>query len=433
MERYLLFDSGCRICTQLAQDIERESGGWLKAHTLRDPAMLDMVRKAQPDWQWQPTLLEIEGDQINVATGPILMTRVVLGVGPRRAWRIAKLVRQAHIGTRYINHGRRQFLYTGGAFLASLPLLGVSSLHSDLSSPDISNLTWQTYKDPDLGFTLQYPVDYQAETKHEQPKSVINDEAILKRVIFSSFPSLVYLDIWLTKDKNLSDWLTWYKETREVRQMSTETNATVAAKPAVTFLQENERDLMITYFSDGVYVYRLLNWMTNNSTDLDVYWHMLDTFVLPGKNNSTKAEHPFVGNKTVNQVVAPQLYIATCCNYYDYGNPFPCCTEGNCTWWVYYKMGYVPFTGHAYSWWGDSLNYHDWGRSSQPSTSVDSIGCWHIDQDRPSGHVAYAATYSGSGQVTVTHMHCDTAGRHCKSTDPINTTDPTQGWLIPLY
>lgn len=31
MKRYLLFDSGCSLCTQLARDIEFESDGWLEA------------------------------------------------------------------------------------------------------------------------------------------------------------------------------------------------------------------------------------------------------------------------------------------------------------------------------------------------------------------------------------------------------------------
>ncbi len=437
MERYLLFDSGCRICAQLAQDVERESGGWLKAHTLRDPAMLDMVRKAQPGWQWQPTLLEIEGDQINVATGPIMMTRVVLGVGPRRAWRIAKLVRQAHIG---INHGRRQFLYTGGALLASLSLLNIPVLKNSLSTLDKMPQNWQTFHDDDFGFSLQYPEDWSVETKEQQPIPLIDDEAILKRLIFSSSPAAVYLDVWLTKNKTLAEWLTWYKETRLVEQMLTKTNATIAGKPAAVFLQKHQRDLMITYLSDGKYVYRLINWMTGMSSDLDIYWRMLNTFQLADQTRLINAEIPksvkTTGILSTGQSVGIQAN-ESCCNHYDAsGNRFPCCgcnlgcccnvQEGNCTWWVYYKFGYVPFTGNAGTWWGQAQDHPLWTTSNTPSTNNPSIAHYAAYQGAGRyGHVAYAANWPGYGKVYISEMDwC----HHCDQTRDVFTSEPSQGW-----
>lgn len=37
MERYLLFDSGCRFCTSLARRVEEAAGGQLTARSLREP------------------------------------------------------------------------------------------------------------------------------------------------------------------------------------------------------------------------------------------------------------------------------------------------------------------------------------------------------------------------------------------------------------
>lgn len=290
-----------------------------------------------------------------------------------------------------------------------------------------NTLTYQTYSDSDFGFTLQYPVGYQIETKHKQPQSVIDDEAILKRVIFSSFPALVYLDIWLTKGKSLSDWLTWYKETRQVDQMPTEANSTVATKSAATFLQEQQRDLMITYFTDGKYVYRLLNWMTNNPTHLDAYWHMLNTFTLPEMTSLVTAEIPILTRQESIRATERSMgmsLVNNCCGHNDPGDPFPCCgcdeccgceQEGNCTWWVFYKMAYVPFTGNAGTWWNQAGNYTEWDRGSLPHTDGrPSIANWSGSP----GHVAYVANYSGSGDVTKSDMSwCD----HC---DQTNTMDP---------
>lgn len=36
MERFLLFDSGCAVCSELAREIEHESGGWMMVRSLRD-------------------------------------------------------------------------------------------------------------------------------------------------------------------------------------------------------------------------------------------------------------------------------------------------------------------------------------------------------------------------------------------------------------
>jgi hypothetical protein len=49
MERYLLFDPGCSVCTELAESIEQEARGWLKAESLRKPAMRKLLKEAKPN------------------------------------------------------------------------------------------------------------------------------------------------------------------------------------------------------------------------------------------------------------------------------------------------------------------------------------------------------------------------------------------------
>jgi hypothetical protein len=79
MQRYLLFDSGCSVCTRLAEDIERASDGWLMARSLRDPEMKVLLDIARPGWRWEPTLLEVADGQPRIfLTGVLQYSRVGL-------------------------------------------------------------------------------------------------------------------------------------------------------------------------------------------------------------------------------------------------------------------------------------------------------------------------------------------------------------------
>ena len=203
MERYLLFDSRCGLCSKLAQDIEEVAEGWLVARSLGDQSMRSLLKEAKPNWRWQPTLLEIEGQEVRVVTGPTLAANMVAGLGPRRAWRAAQLMHHTReVQEDRVDIERRYFLHQSGALLAAASLLGLPTLRkSRLLSFGTHLAGLMRYRDPDFGFSLEYPFGWQVEIKEVQSTPLIDDEAILKRVAFSSSPSLIYLDIWLTKGK----------------------------------------------------------------------------------------------------------------------------------------------------------------------------------------------------------------------------------------
>lgn len=429
MTRYLLFDAGCNVCLKLARNIERIAEGWLIARSLGDRSMQALLKESKPGWRWEPTLLEIANEDVRVFTGPALAAKIIMGLGLRRASRIARLMHQAQASPQdKIDAGRRRFLRQGGALLVAAPLVGLPFLSKDRSSPSRINITgWARYRDPDFGFSLEYPAGWQVEIHEQQPTPLIDDEAILKRVAFSSAPALVYLDVWLAKGKSFADWLAWYKETRLVEQMAKKANAAVAGKPAATFLQNHRRDLMLTYFSDGEYVYRLLNWMTGEPTHLNTYWHMLDTFSLPGVSALAAADIPLSTKhegKWSSQRLSGRM-VTNCC-YTDSGNPFPCCNNGNCTWWCYYKYNSVPFSGNAGTWWNQAKDHYLWVQSSLPVVGGMSIACWAGG----TGHVAHAANWSGSGDVSITEM---TWCESCDNSRNIAASNPSQGWIYAIY
>lgn len=90
MERYLLFDSECTSCAESARMIERHAGDWLRVCSLRHPRMQELLARAKQDWQWEPTLLVIDHDNLGVYTGLSMALRVIAGVGPLRAISIAQ-------------------------------------------------------------------------------------------------------------------------------------------------------------------------------------------------------------------------------------------------------------------------------------------------------------------------------------------------------
>ncbi|MGB3632963.1 MAG: hypothetical protein WA982_02870 [Rubrobacteraceae bacterium] len=97
-QRYLLFDSGCSTCTDVAHSVEQETDGWLTARSLQEDEVQAQLTKARPNWKWEPALMEVEGDEILVFTGLQMKMRMLVGLGPRKTARIAKIVRRAGAG-----------------------------------------------------------------------------------------------------------------------------------------------------------------------------------------------------------------------------------------------------------------------------------------------------------------------------------------------
>ena len=84
MKRYLLFDSSCSLCTEVARRVEEAAGGWLQARSLRDPEMRALLDKAKPGWKWKPTLVEVDGDDVRGYQGFRMRVRMMRGLGVER-------------------------------------------------------------------------------------------------------------------------------------------------------------------------------------------------------------------------------------------------------------------------------------------------------------------------------------------------------------
>ncbi len=410
MKRYLLFDASCMKCGKLARAIEKDVNGWLTANSLRDPEMQALLNLARLDWRWQPTLLEVESNRVTAFTGISLVRKLVKDLGLKQTLHITQLIHQMNSPSPSIDLGRRHFLGQAGVVLSSLAILGIpgTSSLSHILLPQTKITNYNRYTDENYGFALEYPAEWQVETPINEPTPFIDSEAIIKRVTFSAPYALVYLNVWQANGRDFTTWLKWYADTRLVEGMLTVPNAAIAGKASLIFLERGTPDLLVAFVSDGQYVYRLMNRMTSVREALLAYWHILDTFTSAGVSALVAGIAPGIKEEAEQVAKLNGLLASNCCTYTSNGNPFSCCTNGNCTWWAYYKMGGVPFTGDAGTWWGQVPNYTAWARQTgAPPYNKRSIA-W---QSGTPGHVAYIAAYSGGANVNITDMCCGPDGQ----------------------
>lgn len=100
--------------------------GQLTVRSLRDPNIQNLLDQANPDWQWEPMLLEVSADMLRIYKGLALGIRLVMKLGPRQALRLMKLINRysappTDLGA--TDPGRRLFLRQSGSVLAAIALL----------------------------------------------------------------------------------------------------------------------------------------------------------------------------------------------------------------------------------------------------------------------------------------------------------------------
>ncbi len=82
-----------------------------------------MLDRARPGWQWEPMLVEIEGERVRVLAGLAMRARLVQVLGPVRALRVAQAVARMGGPVLGVDWGRRDFLRrAGGALIAQITL-----------------------------------------------------------------------------------------------------------------------------------------------------------------------------------------------------------------------------------------------------------------------------------------------------------------------
>jgi hypothetical protein len=137
MQRYLLFDADCSSCRTLAQGIAREGQGWLEIRSLRELEIQALLTQTHSAWKWEPTFLEVDSSDVRIYTGPMLRLKLLVGLGPRRAWRIAQLAYQSSTLSEPLRTSRRGlFKQTGLAIGGLSVVLGIGRLTPQVYAHD---------------------------------------------------------------------------------------------------------------------------------------------------------------------------------------------------------------------------------------------------------------------------------------------------------
>lgn len=95
--RYLLFDASCTLCSDLAGEVERASGGALVTKSLYAPDAIELLKRARPNYKFEPTLVEQKGAKVRAYTGMAMRAQMVTFLNPLQLLKIARLVQQAGV------------------------------------------------------------------------------------------------------------------------------------------------------------------------------------------------------------------------------------------------------------------------------------------------------------------------------------------------
>jgi hypothetical protein len=132
MQRYLVIDANCSLCTELARSTCNETKNWIDGVvSLRDSKTRQMLSAGGHPDLWQPALIETENNKTRVYAGLRLRWQLLLNLGPRRTWRLGRTLASAIVKApglekqrQEVAHGesRRRFV---GALAKAATMLGV--------------------------------------------------------------------------------------------------------------------------------------------------------------------------------------------------------------------------------------------------------------------------------------------------------------------
>jgi methylamine dehydrogenase accessory protein MauD len=96
-QHYLLFDASCSLCSDLAGDVERASDHKLVTKSLYDRDALELLKRARPNYKFEPTLLQVKGDKVRAFTGIMMRAQMVTFLNPLQLLKIARIVQKAGV------------------------------------------------------------------------------------------------------------------------------------------------------------------------------------------------------------------------------------------------------------------------------------------------------------------------------------------------
>ncbi len=97
VKHYILFDSGCAQCADVAAEIEKASGNNLRGLSLYAPEAKELLDRARPGWKFEPTLVQVDGETVRAYTGLAMRTHMVTFLNPLQLLKIARVAQKAGV------------------------------------------------------------------------------------------------------------------------------------------------------------------------------------------------------------------------------------------------------------------------------------------------------------------------------------------------
>ncbi len=133
VERYILFDSGCAQCSDVAAEIEKASDHKLRGKSLYAPEAKAWLDRARPGWRFEPTLVELDGERARAFTGMAMRTHLLTFLNPLQLLKVARAVQKAGIPLFGNIQAREPDLALAGAAEAEMASEAAEALNDTLS------------------------------------------------------------------------------------------------------------------------------------------------------------------------------------------------------------------------------------------------------------------------------------------------------------
>lgn len=136
MEYILLFDAQCERCNSLANQVKAIAKNRVDVRSLYEPEMQELLDQNSDGWQWEPKLLILNGEEVQVLSGISLSLTLLRILGVQNSFKILSLITKEQSLDRRFVPARRTFLLGMSTTLAA-GMLGKFGRRSQQGTLDI--------------------------------------------------------------------------------------------------------------------------------------------------------------------------------------------------------------------------------------------------------------------------------------------------------
>lgn len=222
--------------------------------------------------------------------------------------------------------------------------------------------------DQSLGIDFSYPETLLLSIPISQEIPYPEPERIIKRYFLTDGMLTMSIDVWLAENKDFAKWIDEQEIVYEPQLISLiEDDCLDCGTSDVLLYSVPYRfgDYLLIAFKSKSYFFQILINGIQSANDIDQLKRILQSITVFEERMLSDLTIGYIFdaysheyNMLLGRSNVPQA--TNCCNLTSSGNPFPCCDPpGNCTWYVWYRWGGVPFTGDAAF---ETLTYTDFPR-----------------------------------------------------------------------